>query len=196
MKIQIIILLLSISYILSHSTRYLVERNETCYSPNPAKIYSWHFHVLYWQINKEHTKGAYELRDKFIEKFEKRLGPECVSLFHQDQMCMFDPDRQPVGPFLTAQWSVFFLEEDFNDIVPWVMQHRGKYDVLVHPNTGCEMEDHSWWAFWGGNPWQINMDAFGHDKPFPWDDHKSTNQLISNGETSDLVKQYLIENEQ
>lgn len=186
-----------IATVLSHSTKYQINRNETCYSPTPAKIYSWHFHVLYWQINEEHTKGTYELRDLFMETFKHRLGPECTSNYHQDKMCMFKPSKQPNGPFLTAQWSIFFLNEDFTEIVPWIMQHRGKYDVLVHPNSGCDLEDHSWWAFWGGNPWPINLDAFDRDEPFASDsERKTTNELINSPETSDLIKQFLMENEQ
>jgi aromatic ring-cleaving dioxygenase len=81
---------------------------------------------------------------------------------------MFEPDTQPVGPFLTAQWAIFVTNDLFSETVQWFTQHRGKYDVLIHPNSGCEIEDHSWWTIWAGNPWEINLDAMGHDQPFPW----------------------------
>jgi len=44
---------------------------------------------------------------------------------------------------------------------------------LIHPNSGCELEDHTWWAFWGGNPWEIDLSAFSHDMPWPWPDSGS-----------------------
>jgi len=53
------------------------------------------------------------------------------------------------------------------------MQNRGNYDVLIHPNSGCELEDHSWWAFWGGNPWELDLSIMSHDMPFPWPDEDS-----------------------
>ena len=60
---------------------------------------------------------------------------------------MFEDADHPEGPFLTSQWSVFVPLESFSQTVSWIMQHRGIYDILVHPNSGCELEDDSWWAF-------------------------------------------------
>jgi aromatic ring-cleaving dioxygenase len=191
-----IITLIILQNVLSHSTHYPhVFRNETCYKPEPAKIYSWHFHIIYWQSVEEHKKGALELRDKFVAAFQDQLTKPCIDLFHQDFMCMFPVDWEPVGPFVTAQWSLYFLPEHFNMVVPWIMQHRGKYDALVHPNTGCEVEDHSWWAIWGGKPWELSLDALSRDQPFPWNDKKSTLELVGSIDSSEVVKEYLKEHE-
>ena len=180
----------------SHPTHYpQVNRNETCYNPEPAKIFSWHIHLLYWQINPTHTAGAFAIREKFIAAFKNKLGAPCTDLFHQSQLCMFEPDTQPVGPFLTAQWAIFVTNDLFAETVQWAMQNRGNYDVLVHPNSGCELEDHSWWAMWGGNPWEINLDAMSHDQPFPWPETKTTQELLEKDDTSDLIKKFLSEHE-
>jgi len=50
------------------------------------------------------------------------------------------------GPFVTAQWALFFLPQDYGEIVPWFMQNRGDSDILIHPNTGYEIEDHRDWT--------------------------------------------------
>lgn len=105
---------------------------------------------------------------------------------------MFDPDTEPVGPFLTAQWSIFVPNENFFEVSSWAAQHRGQYDILIHPNSGCELEDHTWWALWGGNPWEINMDAFSYDQPFPWVE-KSTKELKEDQNTTEIVKTFLTE---
>lgn len=179
-------LLFSVSF--CHSTHYpQVIRNETCFTSTPAPIFSWHFHLLYWQTNANHTSGAYAIRNKFIQDFKAKLGTPCTDLFHQDHLCMFEPDTQPVGPFLTAQWAVFVPNENFFEVTQWATQHRKGYDILIHPNSGCELEDHSWWALWGGNPWEINMDAFSHDEPFPWSELQLTERNI--------VKTFLMEHE-
>ena len=39
-------------------------------------------------------------------------------------------------------------------------QNRGEFSLLVHPNTGCEYEDHSKWAFWVGPAWIMDMSIF------------------------------------
>lgn len=49
--------------------------------------------------------------------------------------------------------------------VPWIMQRRGALDVLVHPNSGCGLEDHTQWPLWGGNAWEINRELFKKPPP-------------------------------
>ena len=87
---------------MGHPTKYHVNRNETCVKPNPAPIFSYHIHLLYWQNNAEHTKGAYEIRDAMREAMSSALGPDCHDLFHNDVNCFLDPDTEAAGPFLTA----------------------------------------------------------------------------------------------
>ena len=45
-------------------------------------------------------------------------------------------------------------------VVPWFMQHRGQFSVLIHPNTGFEYEDHSIWASWIGQPIPLDLSIF------------------------------------
>jgi hypothetical protein len=83
--------------------------------------------------------------------------------------------------------------------VPWIATHRERkgrittactnwnitdqncgwnapsFDVVIHPNTGCEYEDHGKWNLWAGNVWQLNMaamdtaDPFSNGDPDPFD---------------------------
>eukprot|EP00347_Sterkiella_histriomuscorum_P010686 403375312 len=75
---------------------------------------------------------------------------------------------QTAGPFPTAQWSIFVLPHHLGEMTSWLMQHRGEYSILSHTNTGCEIEDHSNWTMWGGQPWSLDTTIFSHDQPFPW----------------------------
>jgi hypothetical protein len=94
----------------AHSTKYpMVNRNEACWTPEPAEIYSYHIHMIYWQNNNQSIAGAYRIRDAFKEAFKSVLGPDCHDLFHEEYNCMLDPDEGPAGPFLEADWSVFVL---------------------------------------------------------------------------------------
>ena len=113
-----------------------------------------------------------------MENFEGLLGPECHDLFHQNYNCMFRPNLSPAGPFLEANWSIFVLHAQFESWVMWMMQHRLEYSVLVHPNTGCELEDHIDWAIWGGQPYQLDTSTLSHDQPFPWPQKSETEKII------------------
>ena len=194
------LLIIAVFAVNAHPTHYKVDRNVSCFDPAPAEIFSWHVHLLYWNTNANNTAGAYVIRDAFIDAFKERLGAQCTDLFDQNQLCMFEPDRQAVGPFATAQWSVFVKPEDFGDVVPWFMQHRGDYDVLVHPNSGCEIEDHSWWAMWGGNAWEIDTSIMSHDQPFPWpSDSSAANSFRkidkAEQEASEMIYSFLAEHD-
>ena len=105
----------------------------------------------------------------------------CEDLFHQNYTCTFEPEDDPAGPFVTGQWSIFLTTEDFEEYVTWITQNREGYDILIHPNSGCEIQDHTTWALWAGKPWEIDETVFSHDDPFPWaDDAKSSMIVIPN----------------
>ena len=83
--------------------------------------------------------------EKFKTTFESQLGRACTGLFDQKRLCVFAPEG-PAGPFPVSQWAIFLPVEHFASIVPWFLQNRVsdgiELDVLVHPNSGCEIEDH------------------------------------------------------
>jgi len=82
-------------------------------------------------------------------------------------MCEFPYDDAPgtecAMPF-NSKTAAFSIPVDrFEEAVGWIMLNRGTYDVLVHPNTGCMLNDHLEWGLWGGNPWPIRF-AFPEEK--------------------------------
>jgi aromatic ring-cleaving dioxygenase len=61
-------------------------------------------------------------------------------------LCMFEPDLpKPAGPFPISEWAVFVPPQFLAATFTWMMQHRGVFDVFVHPNSGCEIYDHRDW---------------------------------------------------
>eukprot|EP00164_Ancoracysta_twista_P000586 GFYU01000777.1.p2 GENE.GFYU01000777.1~~GFYU01000777.1.p2 ORF type:complete len:169 (-),score=38.43 GFYU01000777.1:64-570(-) len=121
---------------------------------------SYHIHIMFMHKNQKRFNETMALRDRFIEQFN--LGDEklCEGLFDQGRLCMFDPDLEAAGPFPTGQWSVYVPIEWFAKTVPWIMQNRGDFDLLVHPNTGHELPDHTAWAMWGGEKWFLDTTIF------------------------------------
>ena len=166
-QISIILVLASLAVLsIAHPAKFHgASRNVSCVTPQPAEVLSYHIHLVYWQTNPQQVTDAYKIRDSFISKFKPYLGPDCHDLFHNTVNCMLDPDLGPGGggPFCTANWSVFVLPNNLEPMMRWMVQHRGQFSVLVHPNSGCEVEDHSDWAFWSGQAYALDMTIFSHD---------------------------------
>merc|ERR1712183_918850 len=57
---------------------------------------------------------------------------------------------------MSPQFAIYLPPNRFADTVPWIMQNRGVFDIMVHPNSGCLYDDHIDWSLWGGEKWQIN----------------------------------------
>jgi len=150
--------------VLSHSTFYKLKEDQTCDGLNPPPVISWHIHIVYMLTNPDEITGAMVLRNKTIEHFKDHLGPDCPHRFDNGRLCMIiDHDFNTtldVGPFPVGEWSIFVPLSHFSVIVPWLAQHRGQFSYLVHPNTGCEYNDHSTWAFWVGQAWPIDLSIF------------------------------------
>jgi len=100
----------------------------------------------------------------FYEVAKKQFGLDthCDNMFHNDHRCYFYPDMRAAGPFTTAQWALFFLAEDYSEIALWFMQNRDDFDIMIHPNSGYELEDHKDWPLWAGRMWPMDYSIFEH----------------------------------
>eukprot|EP00048_Salpingoeca_helianthica_P016443 m.232346 g.232346 ORF g.232346 m.232346 type:complete len:203 (-) comp18678_c0_seq1:38-646(-) len=176
----------------AHPTLYPEVAPETCQNWPPPRIHSYHIHVQYMGNNANSTAQALALRNQFIETFKP--NGTCPTQYHQDFLCMFTVAPAPSGPFVTAQWAAFVPPAFFHDTVTWIIQRRRQvgwidaacrrdrpgptrcgverpsFSVLIHPNSGCEYEDHSHYTLWGGQPMPINMDAMDTENPFDNDE--------------------------
>lgn len=134
-----------------------------------ARLISYHIHVLFWPYHQKHVEGALKLQQKFIKHFNLENINCTITAgdpgLPDQQMCVFEIDWEPLGPFTTAQYSFFIPPEKYVETVTYILQNRGIYDVLVHPNSGCETYDHSRWAVWSGHQWPIDASVFSCDYP-------------------------------
>ncbi|KJE92493.1 hypothetical protein CAOG_03448 [Capsaspora owczarzaki ATCC 30864] len=154
----------------AHSThyphlKYLVGNASACQDVDQVPILSYHVHILFWQNNEKSTADALALRQVAMDHFNLTNAPLCTGLFDQGRLCAFEPDMVPAGPFVVAQWSFYFTTEQTGLIIPWFLQHHEPFTVLFHPNTGCEIEDHTTWAVWGGRPGEIDTSFLTHEEP-------------------------------
>jgi len=121
---------------------------------------SYHIHVLFLMHNNNSCTGvdnAMLLRQRFMTVFNLSDSLPCEADFDQGRLCPFPIAYGPYGPWVVPEFAFFVPLELFGETVPWIMQNRGEFDIMVHPNSGFEHEDHAKWAIWGGTPWRLDL---------------------------------------
>ncbi|KAM6497157.1 DOPA-like domain containing protein [Amanita muscaria] len=120
------------------------ERFPSPISPNKN---GFDFHIYYIPsapaefeyARKLHERIRREFPELRIYKFwEKSVGPHPTAMFE-------------VNTFTPHQTGAFFS---------WLAVHRGPCSVLIHPNTGDAIKDHTELATWMGKEWPVNLEAF------------------------------------
>ncbi|MEH6494645.1 MAG: DOPA 4,5-dioxygenase family protein [Pseudomonas marincola] len=106
-----------------------------------SMITSYHAHVYYNDATKQ---TASNLRDQIGQKFAVKLGR-----WHDEH----------VGPHKMAMYQVQFMPSEFNKLLPWLMLNRSDLDILVHPETGNNLEDHTDNAVWLGNKLDLELNG-------------------------------------
>ena len=146
-----------------------VPHNSSC-DVTDVPLQSYHIHILFPPTDSSKTQEALILQKQFMVAFGLQGKPNCTMTAgdpapQQKDICAFDIDWLPAGPFLTAQYSFFIPIPLLTSATAWTIRHRGSLDVLVHPNSGCEVEDHTEWALWGGSKWEIDTSIFSCEYP-------------------------------
>jgi aromatic ring-cleaving dioxygenase len=108
---------------------------------DPDRIEGYHAHIYYDPATRE---KAERLRDGIGERFTARLGN-----WHDE----------PVGPHPISMYQVAFVASEFPRLVPWLMLNRDGLDVLVHPQSGDSVADHTRFAMWLGQPLPLRLDV-------------------------------------
>ncbi|KAL2642108.1 hypothetical protein R1flu_009695 [Riccia fluitans] len=103
----------------------------------PSPIRSYDVHIYFFQKDDASRETARCLREECIEKF-----PD-LNIYHFWE--------EPIGPHPTGMFEVDLNTPDqFTRFVPWIQVNRRMLSVLVHPNTGYPLLDHTVHAIWIG----------------------------------------------
>lgn len=105
-------------------------------------IDGYHAHVYYGADTK---KTAARLRRRINARFETVLGR-----WHDDAR----------GPHPVSFYQVAFAPELFAELVPWLALNREDLSILVHPETGNDLADHSDYAMWLGDSFPLHLEVF------------------------------------
>lgn len=156
--------------VLAHPTFYPhvnpVDLTESSFAP---EIFSWHIHLLYSFVDED-IADALAIREEvraFLQPYMIPGKEDCHGIFDQGRLCICsDHDHVGMdvsraahngGPFPSGEWSLFVPTPYIGIAYPWMMQNRGRFSVLLHPNSGYMYEDHSIWATWTGQSWPLKL---------------------------------------
>ena len=65
-----------------------------------------------------------------------------------------------VGPHPHWSCQLAFDSTQFDALIPWLDTHRAGLNILVHAETGNNLEDHTTNATWLGDPAKLNLSVF------------------------------------
>lgn len=109
-----------------------------------GKITSYHAHIYY---DEETCGTAAAIRDALDGRFR---GAIRLGRWH-DKL---------VGPHTRSMYQVAFDRTIFPEIVPWLALNRDGLAILVHPESGDALADHTEHALWMGEILEINKSVF------------------------------------
>lgn len=105
------------------------------------EINGYHAHVYYDAASKD---DAETLRAGIDKRFDTILGR-----WHD----------KPVGPHPRWSYQVAFRSDLFASLVPWLALNRRGLTILLHPETGDALADHSTHVMWLGDSVELNLDS-------------------------------------
>ncbi len=114
---------------------------------SPEALHGYHAHIYY---NDETFPIATKLRDTLATDFPVQIGRNAGI----------------AGPHPVPQIQIIFKKDAFQSVVPWLMLNREELDILVHPLSDDEYDDHTINALWLGTPVALKIETLPHG-PYP-----------------------------
>jgi len=110
---------------------------------DPAIIRDYHAHVYYDPATTRDL--AERLRARVAEAF-----PHATLGRWHDEL---------VGPHTASMFQIAFAREMLAAFLPWLMLNRDGLSILLHPETGNDVADHSDHAAWLGAMLPLRLDV-------------------------------------
>jgi DOPA 4,5-dioxygenase len=109
----------------------------------PQRVTHYHAHIYYDAATRER---AARLRDQAAALFPDAL----IGRWHD----------APVGPHPQSMYQIAFPRELLTEFLPWLMLNRDGLTVLLHPETGDDLIDHTVHAAWLGAILPLRLEVF------------------------------------
>ena len=98
-----------------------------------SRIKGYHAHIYYDAISRPRAAA---LREAVQNLFKVTMGR-----WHDI----------PVGPHPVAMYQIAFEVDQFPALIPFLMMNQNGLAILVHPESGRPLDDHTINAMWMGN---------------------------------------------
>ena len=105
-------------------------------------IAGWHAHVYFDEATMERAR---DICTRAAEQFGAQMGR-----MHQ----------RPIGPHPDWSCQLAFGPERSGEIIGWLATNRQGLVILVHPETGDELADHTDHAIWMGAIRPLDVSIF------------------------------------
>lgn len=120
---------------------------------HPVQYYD--FHVYYYARIEESRAEADELRAALLAAFPQECAEGAIIVKKL-------PDDRVIGPHITQFWEADVKRpEVFVQVLSWFQLHHGALLVLIHPQTGDDLADHTDRALWLGTRLPVITAVFG-----------------------------------
>ena len=106
-----------------------------------SSIEKYHAHVYF-------DESTVEQAQLLCEAAGKRF-PVTVGRMH----------RKPIGPHTCWSCQLAFSRNEHTDLLSWLALNRNGLTILIHPLTGNDLQDHTNYASWMGEPQALNLDV-------------------------------------
>ena len=113
-----------------------------------AELHGYHAHIYYG----DDSRAA--IADKVCSELARRFAVE------------LGKNNGIAGPHPIAQSQVIFKTSAFAEVVPWLMFNRQGLDILIHPLSDDEYDDHTANALWLGDRVPLKLETLPHG-PYP-----------------------------
>ena len=108
----------------------------------------------------ENLFERYHAHIYFDADTEDQARSLCVNAWQQCHVGLGRFHRKPVGPHPRWSCQLSFDADEFERVIPWLEEHRGGLDILVHPLTDDALAEHTVHARWLGSEVALNVSIF------------------------------------
>ncbi|MCF2860151.1 DOPA 4,5-dioxygenase family protein [Pseudoalteromonas sp. SMS1] len=108
-------------------------------------------------VNNHKAYHAHVYFDMSSSAVAKKL---CEEIAHSFDLKVGRFHERLVGPHPCWSCQISFFAKDFEQFVPWLDVKRQNLTVFVHALTGNDYLDHTEFAYWLGEPVELDLSLF------------------------------------